>query len=89
MPWATNEFQKAFTSVLSYVKVMNIPNKLGHHVPHTGSQSHAALMAISIVTATIVPGMWHSGRSVLQCIYLKLFCMGQKKKILLKVKIQC
>jgi len=32
MPCDTNEFQRAFTGVLSYVKVMNIPNKLGQHL---------------------------------------------------------
>lgn len=87
MPWATNEFQRAFTSVLSSVKVMNIPNKLGHHMPHPGSQSCAVLVAISFITAWYV-ALWEV--RVLHCLYLKLFCMGPPpKKILFKVKIQC
>lgn len=32
MPCDTNEFQRAFAGIFGYVKVMNVPNKLGHHI---------------------------------------------------------
>lgn len=86
MPWATNEFQRAFTSILSYVKVMNITNKLGHHVPPTESQSCAVLMAISLCLACGVV----AGQSVTLHLFEAILYGSKKKKpTLLKVKMQC
>lgn len=95
MPRATNEFQRAFTSILSYVKVMNIAKKLGHHIPHTVSQSCAVdkmqqcwwPFPLSQPALGLACGIV-AGQSVTLHLF-EAILYGSKNQSCYKVKIQC
>lgn len=57
MPCNTNEFQRAFTGTLHYVKVMNIPNKLGHHI-HARSCAVDKILQCWFSFPLLQPGKW-------------------------------